>query len=95
MLASLIVAWSPILQMNSSSWCSVLAVGAKCGRISFWRIHGPQSYSLSKNGDSITATLIGFLQAHDTWITAINWALFDSDVSNPQFLLGTGSSDGR
>lgn len=94
MLTSLIVAWSPILQMNSSSWCSVLSVGGKCGRISFWRIHGPQSYSLSNNGDSIAATPIGFLKAHDTWITAINWALFDSDVSNPQFLLATGSTDG-
>ncbi|KAL2542343.1 Transducin/WD40 repeat-like superfamily protein [Abeliophyllum distichum] len=94
MLASLIVAWSPILPMNSSSCCSVLAVGGKCGRISFWRIHGPQSYSLSNNGDTITATPIGFLHAHDTWITAISWALFDSDASNSQFLLATGSSDG-
>lgn len=37
-------------------------VGGKCRRISFWRIHGLQSYSLNNNGDSTTATLIGFLR---------------------------------
>ncbi|KAF5949282.1 hypothetical protein HYC85_011275 [Camellia sinensis] len=33
--------------------------------------------------------------AHGAWITAIGWALFASDASDPQLLLATGSSDGR
>ncbi|KAL0321615.1 UNVERIFIED_CONTAM: hypothetical protein Scaly_2457900 [Sesamum calycinum] len=55
MLMSLTVAWSPILGTsgngvtiphNSSTYCSILAIGGKCGRISLWRIHAPEIYSI-------------------------------------------------
>lgn len=59
MLASFNVAWSPILKNSSSCRC-VLVIGGKCDRISFWRIHGLQSYSFGDNGDSTTTTLMGF-----------------------------------
>ncbi|KAI3457941.1 hypothetical protein Pfo_014604 [Paulownia fortunei] len=104
MLMSLTVAWSPILGTsengvaiphNSPNCCSVLAVGGKCGRISFWRIHAPECYSIDNTRYSSKVMLVGLLKAHDTWITAINWALYGSDFSKPQFLLATGSSDGR
>ncbi|KAK4431266.1 hypothetical protein Salat_0888700 [Sesamum alatum] len=104
MLMSLTVAWSPILGTsgngvaiphNSSNCCSILAVGGKCGRISLWRIHGPEIYCIDSARCSSKVSLVGLLKAHDTWITAINWALDGSDVSKPHLLLATGSSDGR
>ncbi|KAL3838023.1 hypothetical protein ACJIZ3_022614 [Penstemon smallii] len=104
MLTSLTVAWSPILgpsgdgfaiPHNSSNCCSVLAVGGKCGSISFWRIHAPECYSIVNTRYSGKVSLVGLLKAHDTWITTINWALCGSDVSTSQFLVATGSSDGR
>ncbi|KAL2226887.1 UNVERIFIED_CONTAM: hypothetical protein Sindi_2047400, partial [Sesamum indicum] len=103
MLMSLTVAWSPILGTsgngvaiphNSSNYCSILAVGGKCGRISLWRIHAPEIYSIDCAKCSSKVSLVGLLKAHDTWITAINWALYGSDVSKPHLLLATGSSDG-
>lgn len=104
MLSSLIVAWSPILEITSDfqlisqknlpNCCSILAVGAKSGQISFWRIY-PQCYSIMQSGDPTVGVLIGLQQAHNSWITAINWAFSVSDPSNPQLLLATGSSDGR
>ncbi|KAM7463624.1 hypothetical protein LguiA_031745 [Lonicera macranthoides] len=103
MLSSLIVAWSPILEITSDfqlisqknllNCCSILAVGAKSGQISFWRIY-PQCYSIVQSGDPTFGVLIGLQQAHNSWITAINWAFSVSDPSNPQLLLATGSSDG-
>ncbi|KAK6135151.1 hypothetical protein DH2020_031099 [Rehmannia glutinosa] len=104
MLMSLTIAWSPILGTsgngvaiphNSSSCCSILAIGGKCGRISFWRVHAPECYSIDKPRYSSKVTLVGLLKAHDTWVTAINWALYGPNASKPQFLLATGSSDGR
>ncbi|VFQ85102.1 unnamed protein product [Cuscuta campestris] len=92
MISSLTVAWSPNLKWTSCF--SVLAVGGKSGRLSFWRFHKPQCYSTRRSTDSKSASLIGFLQAHGAWITAITWALFDSNSSNPQVMLCTGSSDG-
>ncbi|PSS32958.1 Cytosolic iron-sulfur protein assembly protein [Actinidia chinensis var. chinensis] len=104
MLSSLVVAWSPVLQLMSetgpvspnysSNFCSVLAVGGKSGKISFWRILEPECVSVMSNRDSTTAFLVGLLQAHSAWITAISWALFASNTSDPQLLLATGSSDG-
>lgn len=104
LLSSLVVAWSPVLRIKSefglnspynlSHCCSILAVASKTGRISFWRIHGPQCYSILPNGDPTAGLLIGLLQAHTTWITAISWGPFASDASNPQLILATGSSDG-
>ncbi|XP_027100819.2 uncharacterized protein [Coffea arabica] len=103
MLASLVVAWSPDMILTAGveeasadyvlSNCSVLAVGAKSGRISLWRICQPQRYSSTNSRELTTASLIGLFQAHDSWITALSW-LHISDASNPQLLLATGSSNG-
>ncbi|PIN22918.1 hypothetical protein CDL12_04355 [Handroanthus impetiginosus] len=104
MLMSLTMAWSPVLGTsengiavchNSSSSCSILAVGGKCGRISFWRIQAPECYSINNTRYPIKVLLVGLLKAHDTWITAINWAPYGSNVSKPRLLLASGSSDGR
>lgn len=104
MLSSLAVVWSPTLRLTSQvgtspsnllGGLSVLAVGAKSGRISFWRIDEPHQYSCMDAGDSLDPQLIGFLQAHDFWVTAVNWSLYESDISNPQLVLATGSSNGR
>lgn len=105
MLSSLIVAWSPVLQLSSesgptslnisSSNCAILAVGGKSGKIALLRISEPQVYSIEHGGDSVGAILIGLLQAHNAWITAISWGLHSADASTPQVLLATGSSDGR
>ncbi|KAK2995901.1 hypothetical protein RJ640_028309, partial [Escallonia rubra] len=104
MLSSTVVAWSPILEVtsaseplpsnNSMNCSSILAVGGKTGKISFWRINGPKCYSIMHSGEPCAGLLLGFLQAHNSWITAISWTLLVSDPSNPQFLLATGSSDG-
>ncbi|XP_073016551.1 uncharacterized protein [Primulina eburnea] len=104
MLTPLIVAWSPILRTsedwvsiphNSSGCCSILATGLKCGLISFWRIDAPESYSIITPELPCKASNGGFLKAHDTCITSICWALYDSEISKPQLLLATGSSNGR
>ncbi|KAJ0044643.1 hypothetical protein Pint_05181 [Pistacia integerrima] len=104
MLHSLVVAWSPmlrlsskncpILQNGSSNQFSVLAIGGKSGKISFWRIFAPKCYSIEHSKIDTTLVQVGLLQAHNSWITAISWALLSSNSSNPQVLLVTGSSDG-
>ncbi|KAK1571297.1 hypothetical protein Q3G72_014717 [Acer saccharum] len=103
-LHSLVLAWSPVLKLpssncpvppNGSSNCfSVLAVGGRSGKISFWRISMPECYSVEHSKISTSTVLIGLLQAHNSWITTISWAMISSDSSNPQVLLVTGSSDG-
>ncbi|KAJ0647607.1 putative transcription factor WD40-like family [Helianthus annuus] len=94
MLSSLVVAWSPMLDRKSSRNFCVLAVGAKSGKISFWRVDGPQRYSITQGSSPPpVALLIGSIQAHDSWITAIGFSKFVSDGS-PQLLISTGSSDG-
>lgn len=104
MMMSLTVAWSPFLGTSGngvdiphypSKRCSILAVGGKCGRISFWRIVAPECYSIDNSRYSSEVSLVGLLKAHDTWITALNWAVYGSNVSKSQFILATGSSDGR
>ncbi|CAK9141586.1 unnamed protein product [Ilex paraguariensis] len=104
MLSSLVVSWSPILRStsefgleapnNSSNGYCILAAGGKSGKISFWRIHELQCYSIMPSRDPTAALLIGLLQAHCTWITSISWALYVSDTARPQLLLATGCSDG-
>lgn len=104
MLMSLIVAWSPILETtgddvtfprSSSNCCSILAVGGKCGRISLWRARAPDCYSSDNGGNSGEVSLVGLVKAHDSWITAISWVGYGSNVSKSHFALATGSSDGR
>ncbi|XP_073138680.1 uncharacterized protein [Henckelia pumila] len=104
MLTPLVVAWSPILRTsgcwvsiphNSSSCCSILANGLKCGIISFWRIDSPECYSIINPKTPCKALNVGLLKAHDACITTICWALHGSEISEPQLLLATGSSNGR
>ncbi|XP_052207488.1 uncharacterized protein LOC127811554 isoform X2 [Diospyros lotus] len=102
MLSSLVVAWSPIVQLTSetrslstdslSNRCSILAVGGKSGKISFWRILEQEYFSVLSIKDSTAAVLVGLLEAHSSWITTIDWALMNA--SDPQLILATGSSDG-
>lgn len=104
MLSSTVSAWSPLLQFSSDSGqvssnsssecCSLLAFGGKSGKISIWRINGPEGYSVEQSKGKNVATLVGLLAAHAAWITTISWAVLASEVSNPQFLLAAGSSDG-
>ncbi|KAI3806272.1 hypothetical protein L1987_22171 [Smallanthus sonchifolius] len=94
MLSSFVVAWSPMLYSKPGRSCSVLAIGAKSGKISFWRVHEPQCYSITQGGNPLpVASLIGFIQAHNSWITTISFSKFVSD-GLPQLVLSTGSSDG-
>ncbi|XP_068634873.1 uncharacterized protein [Aristolochia californica] len=97
MLQSVIVAWSPLLGPSpdcSSNCCAVLAVGGKSGKISFWRVLEPQCYTIECGWDSVDVMLTGLLQAHNSWITALSWGLFDQDASSTKFVLATGSCDG-
>lgn len=104
MLHSSVLSWSPVLRSSSQTYpvsqnnlCnpfSILAVGGKSGKISFWKIHMPEHYSVEHSNIPTTVVQMGLLQAHGSWITAISWALV-SGTCNAQLLLVTGSSDGR
>lgn len=103
MLSSLVVAWSPVLQLSpkicsipqNGSSISLLAVGGKSGKVSLWKVSVPHCYTIENSGAPTNAVIVGLLQAHASWVTAISWALLDSESSNPRVLLATGSSDGR
>lgn len=103
MLSSLVVAWSPMLQSHAKissipqhgSSLSLLAVGGKSGQVALWRVSVPECYSVDQSRDPTTVLLIEIIQAHNSWITAISWALLDSDSSNPKLLMATGSYNGR
>ncbi|KAJ3677160.1 hypothetical protein LUZ60_002884 [Juncus effusus] len=100
-LSSLTVSWSPSFQtLNSNSnfknsnlsrKCAILAIGAKSGEISFWRIFSPQNYSIVESRVSDDFKLIGILKAHDSFISSINWGFF---MAKNKLILATGSSDG-
>ncbi|KAK1311653.1 hypothetical protein QJS10_CPA07g01109 [Acorus calamus] len=105
MLSSLVVSWSPILQIPygedpypvncpSIDRFSVLAVGGKAGNLSLWRINDPQCYTIEHDQVSLEANLIGFLQAHDSWITAISWGTCAATDLKFHLILTTGCSDG-
>ncbi|XP_027366497.1 uncharacterized protein LOC113872844 [Abrus precatorius] len=102
MLCSLVVSWSPLLHVESESYpipnicasVSLLAVGGKSGKISLWRFHPPECYTIQDGKVPTTVKFVGLLQAHNSWVTTISWLLFAFDSSNPQILLATGSSDG-
>ncbi|KAF3778000.1 hypothetical protein EJ110_NYTH44613 [Nymphaea thermarum] len=101
LLSSLVVSWSPMLRLSTnlgavtisgfSKTCALLAVGGKCGKISFWRFNEPKSYTVDQCPVSVDAMLVGILQAHTSWVTAISWVVLESA---PKFLLATGSYDG-
>ncbi|XP_048230227.1 uncharacterized protein LOC8269545 isoform X3 [Ricinus communis] len=103
MLSSVVVAWSPLLclsskislvsQNDSPRRFSLIAVGGKSGNISLWRIDAPQSYSIEHGWLPTSVMLVGLLQAHNSWVTAVNFAFLGSNT-NPQVLLASGCSDG-
>ncbi|KAF5196037.1 Transducin/WD40 repeat-like superfamily protein, partial [Thalictrum thalictroides] len=105
MLSSTVVAWSPMLHLSSESdsshldsfpsYLSLLSIGGKSGKISLWRIYEPQRYSIVHNNVSVNVRFVGFLQAHNKWITSICWKSLSTNGSNSQVALATGSSDGR
>lgn len=105
MLASLVVAWSPILlpsvecgynsKSSCSERCAILAIGGKSGKISLWRVYGPQHHTIECDIGSIDPLLIGSLQASNAWVSVIGWEVCVLDASNPQFILAMGSTDGR
>nr|CAD1833840.1 unnamed protein product [Ananas comosus var. bracteatus] len=78
LLSSLVVAWSPVVTLCGSK-CAILAVGAK---------------SVEHDGVPADAILIGLLQAHSAWITAISWGVATSSCSKSQLAVATGSCDG-
>ncbi|KAF7816631.1 transducin/WD40 repeat protein [Senna tora] len=102
MLFSLVVSWSPLLYVtsefhpvpNTNASVSLLAVGGKSGKISFWRFHEPDCYTIQDGNVRIAVKFVGLLQAHNSWVSSISWVLFTSYSSNSQILLATGSSDG-
>ncbi|KAL9225445.1 hypothetical protein vseg_001370 [Gypsophila vaccaria] len=99
MLASLVLAWSPVLRSstddadNSCDCFCLLAVGTKSGTISVWKFNRPSYYSVEQHADPVQTVLVGVLHAQSSWVTALSWALLASD-SNPQVLLASGGSDG-
>ncbi|KAH9607608.1 hypothetical protein KSS87_022793, partial [Heliosperma pusillum] len=99
MLASLVVAWSPVLQFsandpdNPSDFFCLLAVGTKYGSISIWKFDRPSYYSIDQHGGAIDMALNGVLQAHSAWITSLSWVLLPSGTSS-RVVLATGCSDG-
>ncbi|XP_012575561.1 uncharacterized protein [Cicer arietinum] len=102
MLYSLVVSWSPLLHEasefcpdpNTSASVSLLAVGGKSGKIYLWRFHQPDCYTIEERKAPPVVKFVGFLQAHNSWITTMSWLLFAFDSSKPQIILATGSSDG-
>ncbi|XP_024538218.1 uncharacterized protein LOC9655725 [Selaginella moellendorffii] len=95
MLASLALAWSSkcsCCDSNSRVFSAVfLSVGTKSGMVGFWRLSTPDVYSVEKVLPLPDVSFIGFLNAHESWVTALDWA---AGASTDQVLLATGSSDG-
>lgn len=99
-LSSLIVAWSPLVSSSdrasclSRHWC-ILAVGSKSGNVSFWKLYKPEYYTIDAGMVTNHPILIGVLQAHKSWVSAITWEVSSAGSSKSSLLLATGCSDGR
>ncbi|KAL9259965.1 hypothetical protein AKJ16_DCAP21611 [Drosera capensis] len=100
LLASLVVAWSPLIQLSPTTadssygcWC-LFAVGAKSGRVSIWKVQTPLSYSIEHGTVSPRMRLSGLISVQSTWITCLSWGMLKSESSNPQLLLATGGPAG-
>ncbi|GJN17950.1 hypothetical protein PR202_gb05060 [Eleusine coracana subsp. coracana] len=99
LLSSLIVAWSPVLSSSdrvsylSRDWC-ILAVGSKSGNVSFWKVCKPEYYTIDVGLVSREPMLIGVLQAHKSWVSAISLEVSSTSSSKSSLLLATGCSDG-
>lgn len=98
LLSSLIVAWSPTLKSSEpidvNVNFSILAVGGKSGNISFWKISEPRCYTIEHGRVFDDPILIGIIQAHSSWITAISWSIYGASSSEAKLVLATGSCDG-
>ncbi|KAF8696134.1 hypothetical protein HU200_037025 [Digitaria exilis] len=98
-LSSLVAAWSPLLSSRdetSSSlrhWC-ILAVGSKSGNVSFWKLYKPEYYTIDAGAVTSDPMLIGVLQAHKSWVSAITWEASPAGSSKSSLILVTGCSDG-
>ncbi|GJM93426.1 hypothetical protein PR202_ga09981 [Eleusine coracana subsp. coracana] len=99
LLSSLIVAWSPVLSSSdrvsylSRDWC-ILAVGSKSGNVSFWKVCKPEYYTIDVGLVSREPMLIGVLQTHKSWVSAISLEVSSASSSKSSLLLATGCSDG-
>ncbi|CAL4947921.1 unnamed protein product [Urochloa decumbens] len=98
-LSSLVVAWSPLVLSSdkdsclSRHWC-ILAVGSKSGNVSFWKLDKPDYYTIDAGVVTSDPMLIGVLQAHKSWVSAITLEVSSADSSKSSLLLATGCSDG-
>lgn len=123
-LTPLSVAWSPKYQdrgvddddgaggLKAAQQNSVfLGAGMKSGRVSLFRMAFPPSYSIDHSDVPVTASFLGFLFAHTSWVTTLSWATCsnfevgqlnarafpedDGPSEGDTLLLATGSADGR
>ncbi|KAG2591480.1 uncharacterized protein LOC120673136 isoform X3 [Panicum virgatum] len=98
-LSSLVVAWSPLVSSSDKiscllrHWC-VLAVGSKSGNVYFWKLYKPEYYTIDAGVVNSDPMLIGVLQAHKSWVSAITWEVSSEGSSTSSLLLATGCSDG-
>ncbi|XP_039848689.1 uncharacterized protein LOC120707755 isoform X2 [Panicum virgatum] len=98
-LSSVIVAWSPLVSSSDKisclwrHWC-ILAVGSKAGNVSFWKLYKPEYYTIDAGVVNSDPMLIGVLQAHKSWVSAITWEVSSEGSSKSSLLLATGCSDG-
>ncbi|CAN6346920.1 unnamed protein product [Urochloa humidicola] len=98
-LSSLIVAWSPLVSLSDKDscllrhWC-VLAVGSKSGNVSFWKLYKPDYYTIDAGVVTSDPMLVGVLQAHKSWVSAITLEVSSAGSSKSSLLLATGCSDG-
>ena len=70
MLCSLVVSWSPLLRLASELYpvcdsVSLLAVGGKSGKISLWRFHPTDCYTIEDREVPTTVKFVGLLHAHN------------------------------
>ncbi|XP_073046106.1 uncharacterized protein [Primulina eburnea] len=95
MLTPLIVAWSPILRTsedwvsvphNSSSCCSILAIGLKCGLISFWRIDAPEIIPFLPLNSHVKHQMVAFSRVK-IWQVNIKELLKSSETVHASFSL--------
>ena len=99
-LSSLVVAWSPLVSSSDKiscllrHWC-ILAVGSKSGNVSFGKLYKPEYYTIDAGVVNSDPMLIGVLQAHKSWVSAITWEVSSEGSSKSSLLLATGCSDGR
>ncbi|RZR72038.1 hypothetical protein BHM03_00009792 [Ensete ventricosum] len=96
LLSALVVAWSPVLQSSQirpgfSNRYSILAVGGKSGKISLWKICEPECYTVEHGRVSVDPMLIGLIQAHNSWITAISWEMLAARPTMSQLIMATGN----